>query len=310
MTRSRNYCFTYHLYENKEIFQTKIKGERFIILGDEIGKKTKKKHLQGFIQFETPITWSNCVKRLPEGTAHIKMIRGTVEENINYCSKEAIFIQRGIPSSQGKREDLISLQNDIENGKTNLELAREKTNTYERYWRYVNHYRSLLEKEKSDQAIQEFNINNVKLNPFQLSIMDSLNTQSEREVLWVHDPVGNTGKTYLSKVLIASNHAFRCTNGKSKDIAYAYNGEPIFIMDLSRSLEDHVNYDIIEQIKNGLIFSPKYESKHKIFKPPKVLILANFKPDLSKLSNDRWQKFSSPLAGEIIRGPANPNEIC
>nr|KAG5709282.1 hypothetical protein BaRGS_018034 [Batillaria attramentaria] len=88
--------------------------------------------------------------------------------------------------------------------------------------------------------------------------------------------------------------AARYENGKSTDTKHAYSGERIVIFNLTRSQEDHINYEIIESIKNVIIFSPKYESGMKIFEPPHVVVFANFSPNLSKLSQDRWDiRFNS-----------------
>lgn len=78
------------------------------------------------------------------------------------------------------------------------------------------------------------------------------------------------------------------TNGKTSDIAYAYNNENIIVFDFSRSNEDRINYQVIEQLKNGLLFSGKYSSKNKVFDTPYIICFSNFHPDRDKLSEDRW----------------------
>ncbi|WAR27255.1 MREP-like protein [Mya arenaria] len=77
-------------------------------------------------------------------------------------------------------------------------------------------------------------------------------------------------------------------NGKSANIAHAYNCEKIVVFDFARCMQEFVNYSIIEAIKNGLIFSPKYESKSLQFKEPAVIVFANDVPCLKQLSEDRW----------------------
>ena len=37
-----------------------------------------------------------------------------------------------------------------------------------------------------------------------------------------------------------------------------------------------------------MYLSTKYESEQRIYKVPTIVILANFKPDTSKVSGDRW----------------------
>jgi len=66
-------------------------------------------------------------------------------------------------------------------------------------------------------------------------------------------------------------------NGAFNDIAMALPNDPkIVIFNFSRGLEERVNYNAIEAVKDGLIFSGKYESKTKIFNSPHVVIFCNF----------------------------------
>ena len=74
----------------------------------------------------------------------------------------------------------------------------------------------------------------------------------------------------------------RFENAKSADVKYALTGQRIVVFDLSRSQETHVNYEVIESVKNGVCFSTKYESQMKVFKTPHVVIMANFAPDETK----------------------------
>jgi len=108
-----------------------------------------------------------------------------------------------------------------------------------------------------------------------------------REIKWIVDKQGNNGKTFLSKYMQLQG-AVRFENGKSADLKKAYNGQELVIFDLSRSQEDHINYEVMESIKNGTMFSGKYDSQSKLFDIPKVIVFANFYPNEEKLSADRW----------------------
>ena len=38
-------------------------------------------------------------------------------------------------------------------------------------------------------------------------------------------------------------------NGQTKDLAHAYNGAPIVIMDYSKDKQDFINYSFLENLK-------------------------------------------------------------
>lgn len=127
------------------------------------------------------------------------------------------------------------------------------------------------------------------LRKWQDEVLRRIDIQSNRQILWVYDEEGNKGKTFLSKYLCVMKGAIRFQNGKSADIKYAYNGQDIVIFDYVRSMEEIVNYGIIECMKDGIMFSTKYESKQKYgHTNTKVVCFSNFKPAIDKMSLDRW----------------------
>ncbi len=263
---------------------------RYWVYGNEVCPDTGKEHLQGYIEFPKQKGMRAVKKALGDTSAHLEVRRGTSTEAADYCKKDGKWKEWGSISQWGgarrpKTADL-AIQS-VKDGLTDIEMIEDDPSTFKQNQRLIGTYRKLIKEREGQQFLKEEFLN-LELNPFQRKIMSMLSAQTERQLLWVHDPDGNTGKTWLSKHLLALGGCFRATNGKTKDIAFAYEGEPTFVMDLSRSLEEYVNYDILEQVKNGLIFSGKYESKHKVFRTPKMLVLANFAPDKSKLSKDRW----------------------
>jgi len=112
----------------------------------------------------------------------------------------------------------------------------------------------------------------------------------DRSIYWIYDIIGNMGKSAFCKYCAVYMDAAVINNGSFTDIAFSIADNPkIVLFDLTRSIEGRVNYSAMEALKNGMIFSGKYESKTKIFNPPHVMVFANFAPDLSAMSADRWK---------------------
>lgn len=81
--RARNWCITI----NNTITQGKIDIKNLgcnYIFQEEEGKQGTK-HIQGFLIYKNPIAFETLKKKLP--TAHIEKAKGTIKQNINYCSK-------------------------------------------------------------------------------------------------------------------------------------------------------------------------------------------------------------------------------
>ena len=118
-----------------------------------------------------------------------------------------------------------------------------------------------------------------------------------RDILWVWESEGNTGKTYLAKYLHYFYGAI-LTGGSSSDMKHAIarwkqitGHYPItIIVDVSRA--DTIRkdgYKAIEQMKNALFFSGKYQSGMVAScNPPNIIVFANYSPDLRMMSPDRW----------------------
>jgi len=137
------------------------------------------------------------------------------------------------------------------------------------------------------------------LRNWQQEIVDIIDKEADdRTIHWIWESTGGTGKTALCKYICVNYNAVYC-NGKSSDINYmlkclfeedeSKKDDLICIFDFTRSLENYVSYQAIESVKNGIIFSGKYESAQLLFNAPHVLCFANFPPDTEKLSADRWK---------------------
>lgn len=127
---------------------------------------------------------------------------------------------------------------------------------------------------------------------WQLQVMDIINSDPDKRTIhWFWEPRGGVGKTSLCKYLVVKHNALMLT-GKSNDmyhmIAQHANKRKLILVDVPRSTQDYLNYGAIEQIKNGLVFSGKYEGCQIVFNSPHVIVFANEEPVYSKMSEDRW----------------------
>ena len=69
---------------------------------------------------------------------------------------------------------------------------------------------------------------------------------------------------------------------------FGYKSQPVVVFDIPREDVETVHYSTIEALKNGITFSRKYASEMHIFEPPKIVVMMNKAPDLTKLSADRY----------------------
>lgn len=313
---ARRFCFTLNVDDYTDEVNEAFLGcnARFLIVGREVAD-TGQKHYQGYVEFKSAKTFSavrKWFKKLGDNDLHLKphivIAKGSAEQNITYCSKEdKICIVVGVHGSkgtilslclslcmhigdytgQGKRTDIDKMKGLIDAGCTWKEIWNDLPAMYLKYHAVIKELIQSKQIELEKIAMMdEFDAS--KMRPWQSKCVESLLQQDDREVLWVFDLEGNMGKTWLSKHLLCHEGAMIVRNGKCADIAYAFNFEQIIVFDFTRSIEQFINYQVIESFKDGLMFSPKYHSQTKVFKPCKVVCFANFKPDRSKLSKDRW----------------------
>jgi hypothetical protein len=111
----------------------------------------------------------------------------------------------------------------------------------------------------------------------------------DRTIHWYWEPIGKTGKTTLARYLTRKYRAIPL-EGKKNDVLYcaAQHESEIYIYDLERTMENYISYGSIEKIKNGYYMCSKYKSKPIDRNPPHVFVFANFPPDKTALSEDRW----------------------
>lgn len=140
-------------------------------------------------------------------------------------------------------------------------------------------------------------LNEVRNNPYPWQ--EELNAifrqaPDERKVYWIFDPIGNTGKSRYAKFLGYYFGFGLLSFDDLRDILFAASIQKSsgYLIDMTRARPQNVDmgklYSLIETIKNGYYFSPKYNSKSVMTLTPHVVVFANRLPSYSELSRDRW----------------------
>ena len=114
----------------------------------------------------------------------------------------------------------------------------------------------------------------------------------DRKINWYYDLKGGIGKSALCKYICLNYNAI-LVSGKANDMKYGIaewknKNRLIVLIDIPRSVEKFVSYSGIEEIKNGLFYCGKYESKMVMYNSPLVVCFANFGPVYGEMSGDRW----------------------
>lgn len=127
-----------------------------------------------------------------------------------------------------------------------------------------------------------------------------------RAVYWLYEKEGNFGKSQYTEYLVR-NHEALVLSGKGHDMKHAVEGQKVILFDLSRTQEDFISWQTVEEIKNGVFFSGKYDSGQKVFDRPHVVLFANFPPPYEKdgkatLSFDRWRVYELRSWDKCLEG--------
>jgi Putative viral replication protein len=287
MSRGKNWCFTLNNYSEEDVdnLQNLVGTHEcvYIIFGKEIGESGTP-HLQGFVSFSKRTYLTEVKKRVSE-RAHLELSR-MVPESIEYCKKDGdIFEDGSIPIGQGKRSDIDDFKIDVKSGLLNHKFIREKHSiVYAKYKSFVMEY--VIDNTPSPV------IPSYQLHDWQKDLLEKLeHDPDDRTIIFIVDTSGNNGKTWFAH-WYSSTHSdcqVMCP-GKRADMAYILRTDiRVLILDAPRSKQgEFIQYDFLEDVKNGYCFSSKYESSIKHFKSPHLVVLMNEPPDLTKLSSDRF----------------------
>lgn len=339
INKFRAYEFTWNNYTSEDVKYVEELECKYLVYGKEVGEQGTP-HLQGLIIFKYQKTFNAARKMFKNNhieaakknynlMMYCKKGEQTKEEwkqyNIkgpNYGKNADVFEKGEAPKDkqdkqQGKRNDLQDIYEMIKKEAPMSEIREKYPGQCIRYGQAIRDMSIDMTLETNLKREKEL-YSKMKLFKWQKDVIEKINNQNSRQILWVHETTGNVGKSELAKYLEVVKNTFLISQGKRDDIAYAYKFQPIVAIDVTRTGKEFTNYSLIEAFKNGRLFSPKYHSRQLTFKYAKVVVFSNHPPKYIDekgeltLSEDRWDIYTPKLTNEekeLIKKKQNKKEV-
>ena len=243
---------------------------------------------------------------------HSKRNEGNPVTNIsltnNYNTTPGVSTQIGKEDSeinkQKLRKHLIKLENKYQEkiflGQKIYEMLGEGVVSYQALPREMKEGVDLYMENQADFR----DVGNVELKPWQESLLEYVQQPCDREIFWVVGQEGNEGKNWFQKYVKSWLGARRVVTGidikaNNASIFQALRKCPIatadiFLFNIGKSMKqfDKINYDALEQMKDGEPFASRYNSQLlKIRVPNVVMVFSNSPPDVKELAKVRFRVF-------------------
>lgn len=298
--QGKYWTLTYNNY-NEDTLETWRKvvqqGEAlYICFQQEKAPTTGTPHLQGYAVFHKKKRLAAVKKVLGSGV-HGILSNGSPSQNRDYCSKgtssvEGTFEEYGVlPSApkerQGKRNDLKHFMEAVKKGDVKdrvqaRELFPEVTSKYPRFaYDYIDDQKKISVEEHDLYQWQQM------LNDLLAEAPD------DRKIIFVVDQDGGHGKTWFAKYYCKMHDDAQFMEpAKKQDMAYALKENlRVLFLNVTRTSDiknQEYLYSFVESVKDGMVFSSKYESRVKYFDKVHVVVMMNTEPNRDLLSRDRY----------------------
>jgi hypothetical protein len=278
--------------DNVEALSTLIPEVEYIVFGREVGESGTP-HLQGTVCFRRRLRMTQVVNLL--GQAHYTVTRN-LYSSVDYCKKDGDFIEAGVMPVVGsgkkrkkgetENDPLEDFKNSVKEGVYDMKDLRELHSDV--VARFPGFCRDYIRDHRPTATVELLPLRQWQQDLYSKLILEP----DDREIIFVVDEIGNQGKSWFARYFCQLHkNAQIVVPGKKADMAFIIDDDmKTYFFDCPRSKQgDFIQYDFLEELKNGLIFSPKYESKLKFLqRKPHVVVLMNERPDMTKLSGDRY----------------------
>lgn len=284
MSRARHWCFTLNNYNTENIERlARLEGEvDYLVYGKEVGESGTP-HLQGFVSFGTRVRRSTAIQKV--GQAHFSVARH-IQASIDYCKKDGDFVELGTPpGGQGRRNDLDEFKAAVKGGCYDMKQLRDDfSEVVAKFPKFCNDF--IVDNMPKKEVVSH------ELRAWQQQLYNDLKrAPDQRTITFIVDLDGNSGKSWFCHYYASlHDNAQVLLPGKKADMTYVLNPTiRVLFVDAPRSKQgEFLQYDFLEECKNGFVFSPKYESMVKRLDDIHVVVMMNERPDDTKLSRDRY----------------------
>lgn len=317
--RTKNVCFTANNYtaEGLRTLSAVQAGElitretriTYLAFQRETGESGTP-HLQGYLQLERAISIEKVTNWLLgklQTAVHTEKTMGSSESANGYVTDpekrdpgtDPIIIgqmtDHPAARGQGERSDLEEVKAAIEAGESLDRLKEQFFKEFARYGTFLTQYKIDWEQRSVQNALRDSTAS-AQLRSWQEDCLAIVTTPpSDRKVNWFWESVGNVGKSFMARYLALHHNALILGAMKKLDLLHAItktiSGKTVVVFDLTRSTEEgavKVVYEVIEQLLNKVIFSGKYDSQTVWIQDLHIIVFANFEPDRTAMSLDRW----------------------
>lgn len=259
---------------------------QYAVFGREQGESGTP-HLQGFLVSTSPRRL-NWLRLNVSPRAHFEVARGTSQQAAAYCKKDGVFDEFGtFPDQSGRRTDIERFKDWIEaqpRKPSERDIAREFPGLFLRYPRLMD-----LVGHLRPQPVLAGGL----LREWQSNLDERLRTEpDDRSVDFFVDLEGAKGKSWFVRYQMTKfpEETQFLSVGKRDDLAYAIDEtKRVFLFDLPRGSMEHFQYNVLEKLKDKLVFSAKYASKVKVLEHNcHVVVFCNEHPDMQAMSIDRY----------------------
>ena len=313
------YCFTINNYTPEHVLRVQGSigqaGIKYVCYGFEVGEQGTP-HMQAYLQathdhkarFQKAFGVKCHLEKQNGATGPSDLeLQGTFGKPytaVGYCMKDGDFHQFGDKTdikgtTKGARTDLNEVKEAIERGESYDDICETHFKEAAMYGRFIKE--RIAAKQSADgKKILLGDYKDVSWKPWQQAVLDAVEqTPDRRKIQWIWESTGKVGKSWLATYLALTKNAIILETGKQTDLIHVFSKRVtnIVIVDLVRTNEtteaDRKHfldgmYSLAEKLKNGRMLTLKYDGTELYFPIPHVIFFANFEPDYTKWSADRY----------------------